>query len=852
MLWKMVVCCCLLYSYVLCVYAQNFTVFGVIKDSLTQEPVPYTAVLIKETNIGTSSNIKGEYSITTAQNPVTLQFVFMGYRTKEITLNLNSPKTQQNILLNPNVIETKEVVINAKDNPAIRIIKQAIKQKEKNNAKIERWQASSYSKLFIELDSLSMKLMGAMANETKSKSDKNKKQDKTVTLDKEKDLNAFVLENISTTYFEKPNKYKEIVHATQVSGSKESFSMLPSFDLLQTNFYHNNVEVIGLNLVSPIADGALFYYNYELEGSFYQNGRKTYKINFEPITNTGPTFKGTLFIDADTYALQYVEVVNPGIVNVNFVTGFHIRQQYSLVDSLWLVSESVSDFDFSIGLGIFAVKGRANSLARFKDYQFPNQKQKKFFNNELMRFDKESMNKDSVYWDTQRQVKLSEAERKAYKKADSIQKIQDSLAKSPDSLKYKSKRTFMGISEEEMQAKLNPYNIRFKYGKIGLDMEGSDFNTVEGYTMGLIFNTNEVFSKKFTFQATSRWGFADKQAKWNVKGEYLFSKKYRLKMYAQQRFDCVMIGDEKMVDKSMNTFYTLIAKLNYAKYNYLFDYQWGMSVRFPNAIKGTWGVYYQSLHNAVNRSNYSWSNSSRDYTPNFAIPEFEQCVLHTEWQFVFGQPYITSPKGRINVGESKYPKLNVKIQYALPNIIRSNVEYLHGEVQIFDEIDLKRWGKGIWKATAGKILGNHLPYPLLNIFRGNQTIAYNEHFNVMHYYEFMADEYLTFYYDHDFGGLIMNRIPWIKKYKLRNVAGFRLASGSIQQQHLDKAIGRELYLDQTQFLPIQSPFREPYMEAGVGVANIFKILRVDMWWRLNYHQPNVRNWNICGTLQFKL
>jgi len=847
MFWKICLWFCFFGFPILSATAQNYTIYGVIKDSITREIIPYTAVQIKNTNIGTSSNIKGEYTLTTTQNPVTLQFVFMGYRTHEVTLTLTNPKTQYNVLLNSNVIETKEVVVNAKDNPAIRIIKKAIKRKEENNAKIDRWQASSYSKVFIELDSLAMKMMGMATKEER----KNSKDGKTLTLDKEKDINAFVLENISTTYFEKPNKYKEVVHATQVSGSKESFSMLPSFDLLQTNFYQNNVEVMGLNLVSPIADGALLYYNYELEGSFYQNGRKTYKINFEPITNTGPTFKGTVFIDADTYALQYVDVVNPGLVNINFVTGFHIRQQYALTDSLWLVSESISDVDFSIGLGLFAVKGRANSLARFKDYQFPNQKQKRFFNNELMRFDKESMNKDTTYWENNRQVKLSDVEKKAYKKADSMQKVLDSLAKSPDSLKYKNKRMFMGISEDEMQARLNPLTFRFKYGKIGLDLENTDFNTVEGYSMGLAFSTNEVFSKKLSLEAFSRWGFSDKKAKWNVKAEYTFSKKYRFKMYAQQRFDCVMIGNEEMMDKSINVLYCVMAKLNYAKYNYIFDYQWGMSVRFPNGIKGKWGVYYQSFHNAVNTSNYSWAKS-KDYTPNLAIPEFEQCVVHTEWQFVFGQPYITSPKGRINVGESKYPKLNIKIQHALPNIIRSNVSYTHAQIQLFDDIDLKRWGRGTWKATAGKILGNHLPYPALMIFRGNQTIAYNEDFNVMRYYEFIVDEYVTFHYDHEFGGLFMNRLPWIKKYKLRNHAGFRLASGSLQAQHVEKAIGRNIYLDQTQFLPIQSPFKEPYMEVGVGIANIFKILRIDMWWRLNYHQPNTRNWNICGTIDFKL
>ncbi|MCS7028559.1 MAG: DUF5686 and carboxypeptidase regulatory-like domain-containing protein [Bacteroidia bacterium] len=838
-------------------YCQTYTIYGTIRDSVSKEVIPYAAVQIKGTTIGTSSNVKGEYVLNTQQNVVTLQFIFMGYRTQEITLSLKSPRTECNVFLNPNVIEMKEVVVNAKDNPAIRIIKKAIEHKSKNNAKIDRWQASSYSKVFIELDSLSARMIAAIQKpETKSERNKNK-DNKTVYLDKKRDLNAFVLENISTTYFEKPNKYKEIVHATKVSGSKESFSMLPSFDLLQTNFYQNNVEVIGLSLVSPIADGALWYYNYELEGSFYQNGRKMYKINFEPITNTGPTFKGTVFIDADTYALQYIDVVNPGVINVNFVTGFHVRQQYTLVDSLWLVSESISDFDFDISLGILTVKGRANSLARFKDYQFPAQMQKRFFNNELMRFEKESMNKDSVYWQKNRQVELADIERKAYKKADSIQKVQDSLSRSPDSLKYKNKRFSIsaggseGTSEQGIQTNLNPLVIHFKYGSIGLDLENTDFNAVEGYSMGLFWRTSESFSKKLNLSAFSRWGFADEKAKWNIKAEYSLSKKYRLKMYAQHRFDCVMIGNEKMMNKNINALYSMIAKLNYAKYNYVFDYQWGISTRFPNGIKGKIEMNYQSFHNAVNNTEYGWVRN-RNYMPNLAIPEFEQCVLHTQWQLVFAQPYITSPKGRINVGESKYPKIRVNFWYAIPKVIRSNVEYAHTQVQILDEVNLKRWGKGTWKVTAGKIIGNHLPYPLLMIFSGNQTIAYNEHFNVMRYYEFIADEYATFYYDHDFGGLFFNRIPWINRYKLRNVAGFRIVSGSVQMQHLQKAMGRDVYFDQTQFLPIQSPFREPYMEAGVGITNLFKVLRIDMWWRLNYHQPNTRNWNICGTLTFKL
>ncbi|MBL7138829.1 MAG: hypothetical protein ISS17_08650 [Bacteroidales bacterium] len=88
------------------------------------------------------------------------------------------------------------------------------------------------------------------------------------------------------------------------------------------------------------------------------------------------------------------------------------------------------------------------------------------------------------------------------------------------------------------------------------------------------------------------------------------------------------------------------------------------------------------------------------------------------------------------------------------------------------------WSK--YTIEAGKIWGT-LPYPLLKIHEGNQTFLYDEFSsNLMNYYEFVSDQYLSVNYTHHFDGLLFNHIPLIRKLKWREVAHIRCVSGSDQ------------------------------------------------------------------------
>ena len=53
-----------------------------------------------------------------------------------------------------------------------------------------------------------------------------------------------------------------------------------------------------------------------------------------------------------------------------------------------------------------------------------------------------------------------------------------------------------------------------------------------------------------------------------------------------------------------------------------------------------------------------------------------------------------------------------------------------------------------YNIEAGKVWGT-LPFPLMKIMPGNETFYHDDYaFNLMNYYEFIADEYISVSYTH--------------------------------------------------------------------------------------------------------
>ena len=85
--------------------------------------------------------------------------------------------------------------------------------------------------------------------------------------------------------------------------------------------------------------------------------------------------------------------------------------------------------------------------------------------------------------------------------------------------------------------------------------------------------------------------------------------------------------------------------------------------------------------------------------------------------------------------------------------------------------------------------------------------------------------------------VLLNRIPLIKKLRWREVFCFRGLWGHLTDKNDPTKQGEGLYAFPSF---TQRMGRTPYMEASVGVENIFNFMRVDYVWRLNYRDLTAR------------
>jgi hypothetical protein len=185
--------------------------------------------------------------------------------------------------------------------------------------------------------------------------------------------------------------------------------------------------------------------------------------------------------------------------------------------------------------------------------------------------------------------------------------------------------------------------------------------------------------------------------------------------------------------------------------------------------------------------------------------------------------------------------------------VNGDYDYQQLTLNVFKRFYFSQFGYADVVTEGGYTFGQ-VPYPLLTIHRANQTYAYQlNSFNMMNFMEFVSDHYASISTDYYFNGFIFNKLPLIKNLRLREVAGFKAVYGGVRREN-NPVYNKETLLfptDETGQTTTFSLAGKPYMEASVGISNIFKLLRVDLVKRLNYlDNPDVPNWGIRARAKF--
>jgi len=187
-------------------------------------------------------------------------------------------------------------------------------------------------------------------------------------------------------------------------------------------------------------------------------------------------------------------------------------------------------------------------------------------------------------------------------------------------------------------------------------------------------------------------------------------------------------------------------------------------------------------------------------------------------------------------------------------LFNGDFSYHNLNVNIAKRFYLSQLGYTDVNVEGGYIFGK-VPFPLLTIHRANQTYSFQlNSYNMMNFMEFVSDHYAAASVDHYFNGFLFNKIPVIKRLKLREVITGKILYGGVRKENdpFQNASTFQFPVDTKTGLPATYALSsQPYAEVSAGIANIFKLIRVDLVKRLTFlNNPNVSSWGIRTRVKF--
>ena len=289
--------------------SQTTKIMGQVIDSKTQEPIPFVTVAFLNSDVGTSSDFSGNFSIETKHPGDTLWAIYVGYKKLGIPIIKNKFQIVK-FELEPDQVGTtlKEVVIKPGRNPAEILLEKIIQNKKFNNKEnLDYYQYEVYNKIEIDANNISKKLSKfILVKPFKFIFD----YVDTSTVNGKTYLPFFISEVLSDYYYRKnPKTGKEIIIATKNTGTvNKSVSQYLGNMYLDINIYDNFINVFDKNFISPVANFGLGFYKYYLIDSAYIGNQWCYKLMFKPRRKQELTFTGDMWVHDSTFAIRKVNV----------------------------------------------------------------------------------------------------------------------------------------------------------------------------------------------------------------------------------------------------------------------------------------------------------------------------------------------------------------------------------------------------------------------------------------------------------------------------------------------------------------------------------------------------------------
>ena len=820
--------------------SQNFIIKGKVIDSETGEAVPFANVYPKsDTKLGTNTDFDGYYTIKIPSLEDSIVVSYIGYVKKTKALNpklLENNTINLNFQLEPENTKLEEIVIKAGEDPSYPIMRKVLANKHLNDKRrLRNYEYESYVKIEMDVDNIHEKL-----------SKKKIVQKVQATIDSTGGgltgedgkplIPLFLSETISRYYYQgNPEKIKEDVIKSKVEGigfgDNYPISQILGSSFQEYNFYKNWLKIIEKDFVSPIADGWKLHYDYYLEDSLYVGEHWCYQIEIVPKREQDLAFEGRIWIDSKTYALKQIDASAGRKANINFIEKVKIQQELAPTEEgAWLPVKTRVLIDVKE-----LTNKSAGILAKFyvsnKDIILGKTYNPRFFN-ERIEMQQDYNRYDEAYWAKQRHDSLTPAELKTYALIDTINQI--------PIIKTYSEILSVVNSGYFTAGPIDFGNYAYTYA----------WNDVEGHRFRLGVRTNARFSRLFELKGYGAYGISDKKWKYSARLRFIPSRKRWTELGAEHSYDITQVAvnpdgvNIPAAYLSSLNFFNVSQRSPFYKTETNFFVQsdlvkgFTQTVRFRNAYLEQIGQHFAYFkqtegNEPVVNTNYTFSELI-----------FETRLARDEQFFYIGN-------NRISLGTRKLPVLTLRYTYGMKGVWGGEFNYHKFAINLEQDLRLGILGNTYYSLT-GFYTASQLPYPLQEIHLGNRGYFYNFYgFILMNYLEFVSNQHVTLNMEHNFNGLIANRIPLLKRLKLRTFIAGNLLTGGLSTAN--RSLIPETHPGGNTIVNPLGLKSTPYIELGYGISNIFKFFRVTFVHRVNYLQnPDVRKFGVFFSARFQL
>ncbi|MBI3136924.1 MAG: carboxypeptidase-like regulatory domain-containing protein [Bacteroidetes bacterium] len=780
---------------------QTTVIEGHVTDSITGKGIVFVKVKHQYSGIGAFTDTSGFYSIKTNQPSDTLEFICIGYKTVKRAL-IPGQKQVIDVQLSPAAKNLTEVVVEAGDNPAWRILDSVRAHRSENDPENKTaYQCEVYNKLQFDVNNMSEKFQDRKVFENFDFI-----MDYMDSVNGENYLPVLLTESISDYYFRSPPAQRhEVIKATRITGV--DYLQLGQFtgDMYQNvNLYSNYMDLFARDFMSPVAEGAKLFYKHYLQDNDTIDGEVFYHIKFTPRRSGEALFEGEFWVHQPTFAITRIIAKIPADINLNYVSGFYVEQTCEQVEpGVWMMTNEkmLANFDLFNEADDSRLMGATvhkNTTRRY--FVFDQPKELDFYLMDVQILDS-AANRDDVYWEAARHTDLNEEEQGVIEMVDSLK--ENRTYKFYENLTYFSYTGFWRWKKIEIG---NLYSI---YNR----------NVVEGDRLMLSLRTSNRFSKKVEISTFGIYGFGDKQYKYGASVRWKISNAPREMLRFAYKKRIEQLGLASSIGDIGNSFTTLFSagpldKLTMVDQGSIsFEKDYKIDMRTFHAVE--WKHF-----TPLGSSDYSRIDPFGDTLKITGLTSFE---IRNQIMYTREEKFLAGQFDRYSLGSRK-PIVSLTHTWGIKGVLGSQYNFHRLDFAWDHRPKIGFLGKLHYTVYAGKIFGT-VPYPFLEVHQGNETYYLQiTTMNLMNYYEFISDEWVGINFEHYLMGLITDRIPLIKKLELRIVYSAKMVIGRYNPKHNAEML-----------LPYYShKFSYPYYEVSAGFENIFKFIRVDAIWRLSY------------------